>query len=340
MQRVSHPTLLLSIGFLLLVVAAFFLMPMDRAALAAPEAPSLSANAPASVNRCAGFDVTLRADFGTSQGGGWETDLGYDSTRLVYDKVTPTTWLSNGGTRDVGLLGPIHSLGTLALGQYSYKTTEGVTGAGDVATVRFLAAGAGTANFTLSEAQFADPAANGTTPAMNGDSIQINDVANFAPFIEPGHSGGQSAKTSNPTAPIWFTVTTKYHDLDGPENLKAVYLQLRNPNNGVRPIFAQYWQEVNRLYIFDDSTGKWRGGRVLGDPNEGSVYGHYAILNARESSKSWDPDTKTLTVNWKILLRDGGLVPNGRYYKRGFARDYSLATSTWIGGLGYVDVTN
>lgn len=335
MRRLSHPALLLSVGLIFLAVTAFFLIPMEGP-VHAQSGPSLNVVAPASVNRCAAFEVTLNADFSPNQGGGWETDLGYDNTRLLYDKVTTTTFLSNGGTRDVGDLGPLASSGLISLGQYSYKTTEGVTGAGDVASIRFWATGAGAANFTLSQAQFADPAANGTTPAMNGATTQINDVANCSPFVE--YSGGQSAQTSEPTNPQWFTITTYYRDLDGVDNLKAVYLQLRNPNNGIRPIFSQYWLENNKLYIFDENTRKWKGGRTISS-NEQSVFGIWAIINTRETNAVVDPETKTLTVNWTIMLRSG-LIPDARYYKRQFARDMNLSTSGWVGGLGYVDVTN
>jgi len=117
-------------------------------------------------------DVNLT---GATNLGGFEFDLGYDSTVMQIDRIIMGTGL-NATSRTVGLLGPkTLNADTEAFGGYSYGSGSGSTGSDNggapMARVIMTAVGAGTSPLTLQNAHSANTTAQPVTPTLSNGTV-------------------------------------------------------------------------------------------------------------------------------------------------------------------------
>ena len=148
-------------------------------------AVSPSAN-PVNVGETIEVDVNLT---NATDLGGFEFDLGYDSTVMQIDKIFMGTGLNATG-RTVGKLGPKSiDASTEAFGGYSYGSGAGSNGTGAMARVIMTAIAAGASPLTLQNAHTAKTTAEAITPTLSNGTVTASAASGGGPHSATLHTG-------------------------------------------------------------------------------------------------------------------------------------------------------
>jgi len=151
------------------IVIGWIPVPGMGSAEAAGQTMAVSpATNPVNVGETIEVDVNLT---GATDLGGFEFDLGYDSTVMQIDNIIMGTGL-DAASRTVGKLGPKSiDASTEAFGGYSYGSGGGSSGGAPMAHVIMTAVGAGESPLTLQNAHTADTTAAAITPTLSNGTV-------------------------------------------------------------------------------------------------------------------------------------------------------------------------
>jgi len=141
---------------------------------------------PVNVGETIEVDVNLT---GATDLGGFEFDLGYDSTVVQVDKIIMGTGL-DAPQRTVGALGPLSlDANTEAFGGYSYGSGGGSSAGAPLARVIMTAVGAGTSPLTLQNAHTADTTALAITPTLSNGTVTASAATGGGQHTTTLHAG-------------------------------------------------------------------------------------------------------------------------------------------------------
>jgi len=106
-----------------------------------------------------------------------------------------------------------------------------------------------------------------------------------------------SSATIAANTPTIFTST--YTDPDGWQNTRYAYLLFNASVSGINCLYAYYDQNVNKLYLRNDTNTAWLGGFVPGSAN--TIENSYSKLNCAQTTVSGSGNT--LTVKWNVTFK-------------------------------------